>query len=95
MKLIVGTVDQYLDIDSGQTLLRVPYQIVDENGVQLTERIQSFPLGATLSEVETALQQALQVYRDDVVRYEEAQVFQAQLDSASQVGEDISGLEIN
>jgi hypothetical protein len=94
MKLIVGKVEQYQDFDSGQSLQRVPYQIVDDAGVQLMERHQSFPLTATTDEIKIALESALAVYKDAVERHEGAKELQSGLDNASQVGEAITGLEI-
>jgi hypothetical protein len=95
MRLIVGKVEQYQDHDSGQTLQRVPYTIVDDEGVLLMERHQSFPLAATAEEITATLQSALAVYKDAVERHEGAKELQAGLDNASQVGEVITGLEIN
>ena len=94
MKLIVGQVEQYQDHDSGTMLQRVPYQIVDDNGAQLMERHQSFPLEATQEEITAALQRALEVYREAVERHEGAKQLQAGLDNAAQVGAAITGLEI-
>lgn len=95
MKLIVGKVEQYQDYDSDQTLLRVPFQIVDDEGVQLMERHQSFPLTASQEEITEVLNRSLAVFKENTERYEAIKEHQANLDAASQVADVISGLEIN
>jgi hypothetical protein len=110
MQLKVGTVEQYLDIANNETRQRVPYQIVepivDEGGVAvldeqqqptftvLSESNQSFPLTATQEEILEVLTRALEVYKTEQAGAAASVAAQAELDTASQVGEAISGLTI-
>lgn len=105
--LKVGTVEQYLDIDSDTTMQRVPYEILetkepDEDTPEGEEpepevvqtRIQAFPLDATAEEITDALKGALEVFKSEAARAEASKAAQAALDEASQVGEAITGVEI-
>ncbi len=95
MRLIIIKAEQYHDHESDQPLQSVHYEIVDENGEQLMERVQSYPLSAGSEEIKADLARALEVYKDAVARHEGAKALQAGINNASQVGEEITGLEIN
>lgn len=94
MKISTQTATQYQDIDSGQTLLTVPWEVTDEEGVVVHSGNQSFPLTVTADEVKVFLEQTLQVYQDDLARFEATQDFQAALDNATEVSAEISNLTI-
>src|SRR4051812_37106353 len=82
-KLQTGKATQYLDTDSGQTLLNVPFEITDEEGTVVHAMGQSFPLTATQDEIKEVLERHLAVYTADHASHEAAKDFQSQLDSSS------------
>ncbi len=101
ISLKVGKIEQYPDFDSGQTLQRVPYEIIETSIVDgepeekvLMERHQSFPLTATKDDIIEVLTRSLTVYKENVARYEASKERQANLDHAAQIGEELTGLEI-
>ena len=68
--LKVGKAEQYQDIDANETRLRVPFEIVDAEGVVVNALNESFPITATLPEVEDALKRHLEVFTQDSERFE-------------------------
>ena len=92
--LKVGKPEQYQDIEQNETRLRVPFQVLDEDGEVLTERIESFPISVKVSEVKETLKRHLDVYTDDHQRYEAGKEHQANLDQSQQVIDEISGLTL-
>jgi hypothetical protein len=92
MKIQVGQAEQYQDIGAEQTYLNVPFQILDDDGTVLQDRNQSFPLNATEDEIKEFLARSLQVYQDNVARYEASKALQEGMDNATQVAQAISGL---
>ena len=108
--LKAGKAEQYQDIEQDETRLRVPFQILapeldaegepvlDENGdpstIVMTERIESFPLTATVAQVKETLQRHLDVYTEDYERHEATKERQAALDQSQEVAEEITGLTL-
>lgn len=93
MTITAGSITQYQDIEGGETLQSVPWSI-SEDGQELLSGIQSFPLSAAAEEITAFLTRRLEVYRQDAERYETAQAFQAELDHAAGVAEEVSGITI-
>lgn len=94
LTITAGTITQYQDIDSGETLQAVPWSVTEEDQ-ELLSGVQSFPLTATADEITAFLARRLQVYQDDAARFEEAQAHQADLDHAAGVAEEMSGISIS
>lgn len=94
MKLHVGEAITYQDIDSGESRIEVPYQIVTDDDVLLSEVRETFPLGTSATAIKEALARALDVYRDDTARYLATKNFQEQLDQSTVIAEEISHVTI-
>lgn len=100
MKIQIEEVSQYQDIEAGETLQSVAWSISetvegDEGGVVLLTGIQSFPLSATAEDIKSFLVRRLEVYKQDLASHERSQELQENLDNATKVAEEVSGLTIN
>jgi hypothetical protein len=92
--LKTGKAENYLDTGSSETRLRVPFSILDQEGGVATERIESFPITATPSEVEETLKRHLDVFTQDWQRYEAGKARQEALNQSQQLADEISNKEI-
>jgi hypothetical protein len=92
--LKVGIAETYQDIEQRETRLRVPFSIVDEAGAVVTERNESFPITATLTEVEETLKRHLDVYAADHERFEAGKAHQEALDQSQSLAGEISNKTI-
>jgi RecB family endonuclease NucS len=92
--LQVGRAEQYRDISENEERLRVPFTIVDEAGAVAAERIESFPLSTSETEVREVLQRHLTVFTEDFERYESIKAQQALRDGAQTIADNISGLTL-
>ena len=90
--LKTGEAKQYSD--SGVTLLSVPFDIINEEGVVVHSMAQSFPLTATADDIKAMLTQHLSVYTEDNARYEAGKEQQAALEASAEVAKEISNLTL-
>jgi hypothetical protein len=90
-KLKTGEAAQYLD-ENGTTLLAVPFDIVNEEGVTVTSMSQSFPLNTSADDIKAMLAQHLAVYTEDSARYEAGKEQQAALEASNEVITEVSNL---
>ena len=91
--LKVGKAERYDDLDSGETRLRVPFQILSGEDVML-ERNESFALGTPQEDIVETLKRHLEVFTAEQARAAELRERQAQLDASDAVAEDISNIII-
>lgn len=91
--LKVGTAETYLDHDSGNTMLRVPFEILDGETV-VSEQVHGFALGTSADDIKAAMQKALATYTEDHERYEANKERLAQEAAAQETVESISNLTI-
>lgn len=90
--LKTGQATQYLD--GGTTLLRVPFDIINEAGAVVHSMAQSFPLNTTAEEIKAALAEHLRVYTEDHARFEAGKEQQAALEASAAVAQEISNVTI-
>lgn len=93
MKIVTGQAFQERDIAADSTFLAVPWQIM-EGETMLLEGSQAFPLTASQEDVEDFLNKKLATYQENVALNAGAETFQAEVDNAQQVTEQISNLSI-
>lgn len=91
--LKVGKAERYDDLDSGETRLRVPFQIMSGEEVVL-ERNESFALGTSQEDIVATLTRHLEVFTAERAREEESKTRQAELDAADEVAGEISNITI-
>jgi hypothetical protein len=84
---------QYTD-ESGNTLLAVPFDIVNEAGETVTSMNQSFPLNASADDIKAMLSQHVAVYTEDSVRYEAGKEQQEALEASTAVIAEVSNLTV-
>lgn len=89
--LKTGDATQYLE--GNETLLSVPFDIINEDGEVVHSMAQSFPLTATADEIKEALAKHLEVYTEDHIRFEANKEQQAKLDASAAVAKEISNLQ--
>ena len=92
--LKVGTAEQYQDIEQNETRLRVPFKVFDENDVLVEERNESFPITASLAEVQEVLARQLTVIEEDHKRFEANKEREAALAQSQEVAASISGVTL-
>lgn len=93
MKIVTGQAFQDRDIAADSTFLAVPWQIMDGE-TMVIEGSQSFPLTTTKEEVEDFLNKKLTTYQENVALNAGAEAFQAEVDNAQTVTDQISNLSI-
>ena len=107
--LKVGTAEQYQDIEQNETRLRVPFgvyrPVLDENEQPVVEggeavlelveeRNESFPITASLAEVQEVLARQLAVIEEDHKRFEANKEREAALAQSQEVAASISGITL-
>jgi hypothetical protein len=90
--LKVGKAETYQDIEQSETRLRVPFKVFDENDVLVEERNESFPITATLAEVQEVLKRQLEVIEEDHKRFAANKDREAALAQSQEVADSISGI---
>jgi hypothetical protein len=92
--LKVGQAEQYLDIAENETRIRVPFQINDDEGNTVAQRIESFPLLATEEEIRDTLQRHLALFIAEESQAEASKARQEAHDEAQAVADSISSITI-
>jgi hypothetical protein len=91
-KLKTGNAEHYTI--EGETLLAVPFDIVNLEGTVVHSTRQSFPLTASVAEIRAVLEQFLAVYTDDHLRHESVKEHQAALDASAEAAQEISQITL-
>lgn len=91
--LKVGAVERYDDLDSGETRLRVPFDIMEGKTV-LSSKIESFPLATTTEEIKTTLKRHLDLFTSESASAEADKDRQDAIKQSDQVVEEISNFEL-
>jgi hypothetical protein len=92
--LKTGTAAHYDDTETGQTLLAVPFEIVDDAGVVVQALKESFDLNATAEDITAVLQRHLAVFTEDHQRHEGVRVAQEARDASAAEAEKISNITL-
>jgi hypothetical protein len=94
LKARIGQVTTYRDAEAHEQRMRVPVLLTDESGAIVYEHVQSFPLTATVDEIQAHAAKVRDTYAEDAARHEATKELQTQQDAAAQTAAQISGLEI-
>jgi hypothetical protein len=92
--LVAGTVERYDDLDSGETRLRVPFDILDNAGKIVLSKNESFALDTVSSDIRATLERHLEVFTSEAIAAEADKERQAALAQSDIVAEEISNITI-